>query len=38
MDELLANGTEEQRARVTQAFLPMKRLALAAIERAYAGD
>jgi predicted 3-demethylubiquinone-9 3-methyltransferase (glyoxalase superfamily) len=37
MDEMLANGTEEQRARVTQAFLPMKKLDLAALERAYAG-
>jgi predicted 3-demethylubiquinone-9 3-methyltransferase (glyoxalase superfamily) len=38
MDEMLERGTEEQRARVTQAFLPMKKLDLAALERAYAGD
>ena len=38
MDEMLEGGTEEQRARVTQAFLPMKKLNLAALERAYAGS
>ena len=37
MDEMLANGTPEQVARVTQAFLPMKKLELAELERAYAG-
>jgi predicted 3-demethylubiquinone-9 3-methyltransferase (glyoxalase superfamily) len=37
MDELLASGTEEQVARVTQAFLPMKKLDIAELERAYAG-
>lgn len=37
MDEMLGSGTEEQRARVTQAFLPMKKLEIAALERAYAG-
>ena len=37
MDAMLESGTEEQRARVTQAFLPMKKLDLAALERAYAG-
>jgi predicted 3-demethylubiquinone-9 3-methyltransferase (glyoxalase superfamily) len=37
MDEMLANGTPEQVARVTQAFLPMKKLDIAALERAYAG-
>jgi predicted 3-demethylubiquinone-9 3-methyltransferase (glyoxalase superfamily) len=38
MDEMLESGTEEQRARVTQAFLPMKKLDIAALERAYAGS
>jgi predicted 3-demethylubiquinone-9 3-methyltransferase (glyoxalase superfamily) len=37
MDEMLEKGTEEQVARVTQAFLPMKKLDIAALERAYAG-
>jgi predicted 3-demethylubiquinone-9 3-methyltransferase (glyoxalase superfamily) len=37
MDELLASGTEEQVARVTQAFLPMKKLDIAELEKAYAG-
>ena len=38
MDEMLASGTEEQIARVTQAFLPMKKLDLGELERAYAGS
>jgi predicted 3-demethylubiquinone-9 3-methyltransferase (glyoxalase superfamily) len=38
MDELLASGTEQQIARVTQAFLPMKKLDIAALERAFAGQ
>jgi predicted 3-demethylubiquinone-9 3-methyltransferase (glyoxalase superfamily) len=38
MDEMLASGTPEQVARVTQAFLPMKKLDMAALERAYAGS
>ncbi|HZP25461.1 MAG TPA: VOC family protein, partial [Dehalococcoidia bacterium] len=37
MDEMLG-GTEEQVARVTQAFLPMKKLDIAQLERAYAGQ
>jgi predicted 3-demethylubiquinone-9 3-methyltransferase (glyoxalase superfamily) len=37
MDEMLGNGTEEQVARVTQAFQPMKKLDIAELERAYAG-
>src|SRR5688572_1603723 len=37
MDEMLETGTEEQVARVTQAFLPMKKLDIAELERAYAG-
>ena len=38
MDEMLGQGTEEQVARVTQAFLPMKKLDIAALEKAYAGE
>ena len=37
MDEMLEKGTEEQVARVTQAFLPMKKLIIADLEKAYAG-
>jgi hypothetical protein len=37
MDEMLENGTEEQVARVTQAFMPMKKLDIAELEKAYAG-
>ena len=37
MNEMLQNGTEDQVARVTQAFLPMKKLDIAALKRAYEG-
>lgn len=37
MDEMLQSGTKEQIARVTQAFLPMKKFDIAELERAYAG-
>ena len=37
LDELLASGTEEQRARVTEAFLQMKKFDIAELERAYDG-
>ena len=37
MDEMLEDGTPQQVARVTRAFLPMKKLDIAALERAYAG-
>ena len=37
MGEMLSNGTSEQIARVTQAFLPMKKFDLAALRAAYAG-
>ena len=37
LDELLANGTEEQIARVTQAFLQMKKFDIAELRRAYEG-
>ena len=37
MDEMLEKGSPDQIARVTQAFLPMKKFDVAALERAYAG-
>jgi predicted 3-demethylubiquinone-9 3-methyltransferase (glyoxalase superfamily) len=37
MDEMMQSGSEEQVARVTQAFLPMKKFDLAALQRAYDG-
>ena len=37
MDEMLRTGSEEQVARVTKAFLAMKKFDVAELERAYAG-
>jgi predicted 3-demethylubiquinone-9 3-methyltransferase (glyoxalase superfamily) len=37
LDELLSRGTEEQIARVTQAFLQMKKFDIAELRRAYEG-
>ena len=37
LDEMLQSGTTEQIDRVTQAFLPMKKLDIAELERAYSG-
>ena len=37
MDEMLQTGSKEQVARVTKAFLQMKKFDLAELERAYAG-
>lgn len=37
MSDMLANGTPEQLERVTQAFLPMKKLDLSVLEEAYRG-
>ena len=37
MDEMLAGGTREQIDRVTQAFLPMKKIIIADLEKAYKG-
>jgi predicted 3-demethylubiquinone-9 3-methyltransferase (glyoxalase superfamily) len=37
MDEMMAKGTPEQIARVTQAFLPMKKFDLAKLREAYEG-
>lgn len=37
MDNMMANGTKEQIARVTQAFLPMKKLDIATLQKAYDG-
>ena len=38
MDEMLRTSTEEQRARVTEAFLKMKKFDLAELQRAYEGS
>jgi predicted 3-demethylubiquinone-9 3-methyltransferase (glyoxalase superfamily) len=38
MSEMLAKGTPEQVARVTQAFLPMKKFDLAELRAAYEGE
>lgn len=38
MDEMLSNGTREQVDRVTQAFLPMKKLILSELQKAYDGN
>lgn len=35
MDEMLRTGTKEQKARVTEAFLQMKKFDLAELRRAY---
>ena len=35
---MLTNGTREQVDRVTQAFLPMKKLDVAELEKAYEGE
>lgn len=37
LQQMLENGTEEQKNRVTNAFLKMKKLDLSAIEKAYKG-
>jgi len=37
LDEMMAQGTDEQRARVTEAFLAMKKFDLAQLEAAYRG-
>lgn len=37
LDEFLSNGSEEQRARVTEAFLAMKKFNLAELRKAYEG-
>lgn len=38
MEEMMTQGTREQLARVTQAFLPMKKLDLEVIEKAFRGE
>lgn len=38
MNEMMAKGSKEQIARVTQAFLQMKKFDVAALERAYSGE
>lgn len=37
MDEMMQKGTPEQIARVTQAFLKMKKFNIAELEKAYKG-
>ncbi|MFD2332698.1 VOC family protein [Cohnella sp. GCM10020058] len=37
MEDMMANGTPEQIARVTAAFMPMKKLDIAKLEEAYRG-
>lgn len=37
LDELMGQGTEEQKARVTQAFLQMKKFDIAELRKAYEG-
>jgi predicted 3-demethylubiquinone-9 3-methyltransferase (glyoxalase superfamily) len=37
MDEMFRSGTDAQIARITQAFLPMKKLEIGALEAAYEG-
>jgi predicted 3-demethylubiquinone-9 3-methyltransferase (glyoxalase superfamily) len=37
MDEMLTKGTRDQMDRVTQAFLPMKKIIIADLEKAYKG-
>ncbi len=38
MDEMMAKGTREQIDRLTQAFLPMKKLVIAELEKAFKGE
>jgi predicted 3-demethylubiquinone-9 3-methyltransferase (glyoxalase superfamily) len=38
MDEMMSQGTPEQLARVTEAFLKMKKFDIAALQRAYEGS
>ncbi|MGH9197623.1 MAG: VOC family protein [Acidimicrobiia bacterium] len=38
MEEMMANGTKEQIARVTEAFLQMKKFDLAELQKAYSGS
>jgi predicted 3-demethylubiquinone-9 3-methyltransferase (glyoxalase superfamily) len=38
MDEMMANGTPEQIDRITQTFLPMKKLIIADLKEAYNGE
>ena len=37
MEEMMTNGSQEQIDRLTQAFLPMKKLDIARLQQAYAG-
>jgi predicted 3-demethylubiquinone-9 3-methyltransferase (glyoxalase superfamily) len=37
MNEMMSKGSQEQIDRVTQAFLPMKKLDIAVLQKAYEG-
>ena len=37
MDEMMKNGTKEQIARLTQAFMPMKKFDIAVLKKAFEG-
>jgi predicted 3-demethylubiquinone-9 3-methyltransferase (glyoxalase superfamily) len=38
MDEMMRSGTEEQVARITQAFLQMRKLDIAKLKEAFEGE
>lgn len=38
LEEMMVNGTQEQVDRVTQAFMPMKKLEIAPLEKAFRGE
>ncbi|MEX1122821.1 MAG: VOC family protein, partial [Balneolales bacterium] len=38
MDEMMTNGTKEQIDRVTQTFLPMKKMIISELQKAYEGN
>jgi predicted 3-demethylubiquinone-9 3-methyltransferase (glyoxalase superfamily) len=38
MDDMMTHGTKDAIARITQAFLPMKKFDIAVLERAYRGE
>lgn len=38
LDDVMAKGTEEEVKRITEAFLKMKKLDIAALEKAWSGE
>jgi len=38
MEDIMANGTQEEIKRITEAFLKMKKLDIAALEKARLGE